>query len=150
TDVWRDAGREVLIVEGEKKVDALTSLGLLATTSAGGAQTPRKSDWSVLAGREVAILPDHDEPGHVYAREVADIVLRLSPPARVKIVTLPELLIEREQVGELHDGDDIADLIERRRARGLDNAEIAESIATHIESADSVVEEPRPERNTKD
>jgi len=56
-------GRSWSCVKGEKAADAARLCGLLATTSAGGSQRPRrKSDWSPLGDREVWVLPDHDEP----------------------------------------------------------------------------------------
>lgn len=45
--------RRVLMCEGEKAADAARSLGLVATTSPGGAQAPAKADWSPLSGKEV-------------------------------------------------------------------------------------------------
>lgn len=91
-------------VEGEKCVEAARSIGLTATCSAHGANSPGKSDWSRLAGREVVILPDNDKPGANYAESVARILVGLTPPARVRIVELPGL-------GK---GDDIADFIAAR------------------------------------
>lgn len=69
-----DADRTVYVVEGEKDVRALESIGLLATTHAGGA-----GKWSsvadlareVLRGRFVVIIADKDEPGRKHALEVA-------------------------------------------------------------------------------
>ncbi len=57
----------VLFVEGEKCADALAGLGVLATTSFGGCKALAKTDLAPLAGRRVAIWPDHDEPGRAYA-----------------------------------------------------------------------------------
>lgn len=78
-------------LEGEKAVDAARVENLPAITSAHGSSAAEKSDWTPLAGREVVILPDHDEPGAKYARTVATILVKLNPPARVKIVNLPGL-----------------------------------------------------------
>ena len=77
------------ICEGEKCADSLLKLGLTATTSAQGAQSPRKTDWSPLAGREVVILPDNDEAGRKYAQTVLSILGGLTPPAKVRRVELP-------------------------------------------------------------
>lgn len=81
----------VYICEGEKAADAGRKMDLVCTTSAHGAAAPLKSYWSVLAGKEVIILPDHDEPGMKYAQTVAGVLLALKPPAKVKIVELPGL-----------------------------------------------------------
>ncbi|MCC7203933.1 MAG: hypothetical protein IT441_02550 [Phycisphaeraceae bacterium] len=98
-------GELVAVVEGEKCVDAARSIGLLATTSAGGAQAARKTSWEQLAGREVVILPDHDTPGEKYAAEVAEILRALTPPSVVKIVRL------WDHWPDLAEGGDIADVL---------------------------------------
>lgn len=85
------ASELAFVVEGEKSACALASLGLLVTTSAHGAKSAEKADWTPLAGREVVILPDNDEEGRAYARGVAIMLAQLSPPAAVKIVELPNL-----------------------------------------------------------
>ena len=85
------SGELVFIVEGEKCACELATLGLLVTTSAHGAKSAHKTDWQLLAGREVAILPDNDAEGRAYAQTVAGILNRLSPPAVVRIAELPGL-----------------------------------------------------------
>ncbi len=96
----------VYVTEGEKAADAGWSLGLLATTSPHGAQSAAKADWRALAGRDVVILPDNDDPGRRYADEVASLLLGLQPPATVRIVALPEI----------EAGEDLHDWLERRDA----------------------------------
>jgi hypothetical protein len=86
-----EASSVVFVAEGEKCVDRLAAMGKVATTSQGGALSPSKSDWSPLAGRDVVILPDNDQPGEGYAEAVCGILAGLSPPARVRIVRLPGL-----------------------------------------------------------
>lgn len=61
------AGR-VYVVEGEKCADAARSIGLTATTSAHGSKSAHKTDWRLLAGRDVVILPDNDPAGQGYAQ----------------------------------------------------------------------------------
>jgi phage/plasmid-associated DNA primase len=89
----------VVVCEGEKASDAGRNIGLCCTTSAHGAKSPAKTDWTPLAGREVVILPDNDDAGRAYAESVKEIVLGLSPPAEVKIVQLPGL----PDKGDLYD-----------------------------------------------
>ena len=57
----------VFIVEGEKDVDRLLGLGLVATCNAGGAGKWRKHHAEYLSKRSVAIIPDNDEPGESHA-----------------------------------------------------------------------------------
>ena len=64
----------VYITEGEKAADAVRSLGLTATTSSGGSDSARWTDWRPLAGKTVVILPDNDPAGEEYARDVARIL----------------------------------------------------------------------------
>jgi putative DNA primase/helicase len=84
-------GNLVFIVEGEKCSCEVATLGLLVITSAHGAKSAHKTDWQPLAGRKVVILPDNDPEGCAYAQTVAGILTRLSPPATVQIVELPDL-----------------------------------------------------------
>jgi 5S rRNA maturation endonuclease (ribonuclease M5) len=66
----RDAQR-VLIVEGEKDVHALERLGFTATTNPMGAGKWRGEYSECLRGKDVAIVPDNDEPGRKHAHQVA-------------------------------------------------------------------------------
>ncbi len=86
------------VAEGEKACDAGWSIGLPCVTS-GCDKSANSADWTLLGGRSVAILPDHDQPGMKYARAVAQKLLALNPPAAVKIVQLPGL----DDGGDLHD-----------------------------------------------
>ena len=86
-----DGAPRVWIVEGEGCADAAAGVGLVATTSAHGAKSAAKSDWTPLAGRDVVILPDNDEADRRYAADVAAILMRLTPPATVRVVDLPGL-----------------------------------------------------------
>jgi len=61
----------VVLVEGEKCVDALNGVGILATTAFGGCNGVGKTDFAALKGRDVIIWPDNDEPGMKYADAVA-------------------------------------------------------------------------------
>jgi hypothetical protein len=65
-------GAPVIVGEGEKAADALSQLfpNCVVTTAVGGAQSPDKSDWSPLAGRNVLIWPDNDKAGLTYLRKV--------------------------------------------------------------------------------
>ena len=69
---------QVVVNEGEKAVDATTVLlpDDVATTSPNGCKAPHKADWTALAGKEVLIWPDADEPGKVYAEAVATLALQ--------------------------------------------------------------------------
>jgi hypothetical protein len=97
----------IFIPEGEKCVCAVESLGLKATTSAHGAKAAHRTDWRPLAGvgRVIVILPDNDSDGERYAQNVASLLFRLSPQPIVKVLKLPGLTEE---------GDDIVDWLAAR------------------------------------
>lgn len=79
----------VLIVEGEKDADRLASLGLMATTNAGGAGKWTADLCEHFKDRDVYIIPDNDEAGEQHAALVAE---RLASVAReIRIVKLPGL-----------------------------------------------------------
>ena len=59
------------IVEGEKDVDRLASLGIPATTCAQGAKKWHRGYAKHFEGKCVAILPDNDEPGREHAQMIA-------------------------------------------------------------------------------
>jgi hypothetical protein len=87
-----NSDQPIFVVEGEKCTCALEeTLGVLATTSAHGAEAERKTDWKPLADRVVVILPDNDKSGRKYAGTVEQILTKLSPAAKVKVVDLPGL-----------------------------------------------------------
>jgi len=85
------AAETIYVVEGEKAAEAARSIGLIATTSAHGSQSPGKTDWAPLAGKTVVILPDNDAAGKAYAEAVATLLGDLKPPPMVKVVELPGL-----------------------------------------------------------
>jgi hypothetical protein len=81
----------IFVLEGEKCADAARNIGLPAVASAHGGESAHRTNWNPLAGREVVIVPDNDDTGRKYARQVAAILTLLAPPAVVKIIDLPGL-----------------------------------------------------------
>lgn len=79
---------EVWICEGEKAADAAVSLGLQATTSAGGSKAADKSDWSTLDGKRLYIVPDNDEPGRKYCDEVCRLIFEQTTVDEIHIANL--------------------------------------------------------------
>ncbi len=105
----------VAILEGEKCADIAAAMGLVpATTSAHGAKSPHRTDWSPLAGRFAAIIGDADTDGMGYVAQIAAVLATLDPPACVQVVSLPGLA----------EGEDIEQFIEARGGTGRTDAEI--------------------------
>ncbi|MEZ5713419.1 MAG: DUF927 domain-containing protein [Sphingobium sp.] len=83
----------VLIVEGEKTADAAAGLfpGFAVASWSGGSKAVSKADWSPLAGRTVAILPDADTPGREASEAVRKAVLAVGGEGAA-VVQLPASL----------------------------------------------------------
>lgn len=70
-------GGRVFVVEGEKDVHTLETLGSVATCSPMGAGNADKCDWTPLKGARIALIADKDEAGREYAIRVRDILTDL-------------------------------------------------------------------------
>jgi hypothetical protein len=73
----------VYIAEGEKDVDRLRQWGLIATCNPCGAGKWRSEFNQSLAGFDVVILPDNDEPGRKHAQDVARNLMRIAASVRI-------------------------------------------------------------------
>jgi len=117
-------GAWVYVCEGEKAVDAARAVGLVATTSAGGAEAAGKTDWSSMKNKVVVILPDNDDAGERYAEEVA----RLSRRAGAEEIRIVRLV---DRWPSLPEHSDITDVLDREGGDGdtvleaLDNLAVA-------------------------
>jgi putative DNA primase/helicase len=99
--VWKKHPRQVLyrlpelleapivfVVEGEKDAETLRDYGFVATTNAGGANAAWLECYTTtLAGREVIIVPDNDQPGWQRAKIIARALL--GSAARIRVFDLP-------------------------------------------------------------
>lgn len=86
-----EAGSHVFVVEGEKCAEAVKSLGLVATTSSGGGKATAKTDWSPLAGMDVVVLRDNDEPGEAFRQDLLRLLQQLENPPAIRCLDLPGL-----------------------------------------------------------
>ena len=112
----------IFVVEGEKAADATSSLGLIATTSAHGSKSAGQADWTPLTGRDVVVLPDHDEAGDQYAERVAELA-KEAGARRVTVVWLSSLW------PEIPAGGDMADFLAHR---GGDTVSVREELEAAI------------------
>jgi len=110
---------EVWFVEGEKDCDNLWECGLVSTTSPGGAKAWKDEYAEPLIGKRVVLIPDNDEAGYAYMRDVAS---SLMGKAELSCVLLPDKDVSDwlakkhrpEELAALH--QDVAALLEGRRA----------------------------------
>lgn len=95
--------RPVLVVEGEKAAAAAARMfpKVVVTTWAGGAQSVGQADWSILAKRQVTLVPDCDKPGVQAMQWVANALRDKATSIRV--------IDPRNHDPALPDGWDLAD-----------------------------------------
>jgi RecA/RadA recombinase len=117
----------VVVVEGERKAELLGQLGIAAATSVGGAASGHLSDWSVLTGRPVVVLPDADAPGRRYAEQVGEALRALGSTSAFRCLQLPGIAegsggdvldwVQTEFGGELADA---AEAVQRLLSESLE------------------------------
>jgi hypothetical protein len=81
-------------VEGEKDAINLSEIGILATTTSGGAGKAHLTDLHILHGHRIAVIPDHDainergrRPGWDHAMALCDLLY--GKVISLKVVRLP-------------------------------------------------------------
>ncbi|HEX3220602.1 MAG TPA: hypothetical protein VHU77_11415 [Candidatus Limnocylindria bacterium] len=119
-------GRPVLLVEGEKDVENLRKLGLIATTIAGGAGAWRPEYAEPLRDRTVVIIPDNDEPGRQFAMQAATWILRSL------VVVLPGLAEKGDVSDWIAAGGTARQLGELARAAARAKVRNAEEVAAAL------------------
>jgi len=108
----------VFIVEGEKQVDYLRSLGLVATCNPGGAGKWLRSYAKYFDDRNVIVVPDNDPPneqtgkipGAAHARDVADSLIGIAKS--VHVIQLPNAELKWGLDDWLQNGNTLDDLSE--------------------------------------
>ena len=82
-------GRAIIIVEGEKDVEAATNIGLVATTFAGGAGKWHKEYSKWFQEAKVICLPDNDDAGRKGMRLIASEIVKVAES--VSWLELPDI-----------------------------------------------------------
>lgn len=137
---------KVFVVEGEKAALALRKMlpESPVLTSVNGSKSASKSDWSPLAGCDVVIWPDNDEPGAKYLQDVRRLIRDNDPATPISVVDVEALLravcslkgwVYEEKAVEFK-GWDAADVA----ALGLESEVLAALIDKAIEPAEQTSE----------
>jgi hypothetical protein len=79
--------RPIFIAEGEKDVDALMQLGVIATCNSGGAKKWSDKHSELLRGADAIIIPDADEAGEEHLEVVTKSLTGIAK--RVRTLRLP-------------------------------------------------------------
>lgn len=75
---------DIVFVEGEKKADALASVGIEATCIMFGSNAPlEKVNWTPISGKHITIWPDKDSSGLGFAEKLAPVLAALGCTVRV-------------------------------------------------------------------
>ena len=123
----------VFLVEGERDVHTLKRMGLVGTTSPGGAGKWKPAFNKCLKGREVIIPPDNDDPGRSHASQVAASLHSIAESVRV--LELPNLPI----------GGDVSDW-----AKGRDPVDAGEDLCRLADEAETWSPQPADREDTHD
>ncbi len=84
-----DEKETIYIVEGEKDVENMASIGLIATTNSGGGAKWKKSYNEYFKNANVIILPDNDETGIKHSETITQELQGIA--GSIKTVLLPDL-----------------------------------------------------------
>lgn len=87
--VAKRLGQRIYVVEGEKCVEAVVSLGLVATSNEDGAGKWTRSHAELLKGARVTLVADNDEAGAKHMDAVAASLAGVA--AEVRRLVLPDL-----------------------------------------------------------
>lgn len=134
TDLVARPNSAVIITEGEKCVIAAANLlqDYVCVTYMGGSGAIAKTNFDTLAGRDVIIMPDNDEPGEKAAERLEEKLIEVGA-ARIRHFNISDL--SQTMVAEhCRKGFDIADAI----AIGFD----AECFKDALENPELITEAP--------
>jgi len=112
---------KILIVEGEKAMDAATQLfkqlqnDVIVTTWIGGSNAVKKTLWGHLAGRDVTIWPDNDDAGITAANDIVAIIQDYVKTLKVlevqKIQQIPKKWDAADALNEAWDRKKLIDFV---------------------------------------
>lgn len=109
--VVSNPGKRVWVVEGEKSVHALQSLGEVAVSGGGGSgQRSFGESLAILKDRDLFLVPDNDTPGAEYVAHLRHELVGVGPRT-VRVLSLP-VPPKGDIVEFLRDGGDIKSLTE--------------------------------------
>ena len=137
------ADTPVLILEGEKTAEAAARIfpDHICISWMGGANAVHKSDWSLIADREVTIWPDNDDAGIKASLEIADI-LQEKYSNIAKLTPLPDTLPAKWDVADpVPKGIDLNELLRK----ALCKEEIRKALGNSTINRATQVEEPQAE-----
>lgn len=132
------AGATIYLVEGEKDVHTLVRRGLCATTNSGGAGKWEPQYTDALAGADVVIICDADEPGRAHARQVKEFLVEAGCSVEIR-----ESAYEKDISDHLGAGHAFDDLLVTSPAekplRFTGGVDVLEAIERNVEDVEFVI-----------
>jgi hypothetical protein len=98
-------GRVIYLCEGEKAADALSSLGVVATTAHTGAGGWNDDLNQYFIGANVVIVPDNDSAGWSYAHKVVESFISNKNIRSVRVLELPVKELKEDAFEWVHKYD---------------------------------------------
>jgi len=92
----------VMLCEGEKCVHALEECGYTATTNPGGSKSWKSGYAQYLAGKEVVVFPDNDDPGEAWLESVKESLA--SNVKSMRVIRMPET---HNDIADMLDADGV-------------------------------------------
>lgn len=102
-----EAGWLIYLVEGEKDVLALESIGLVATSAPMGANNFSKVDVAPLTGAKVTAIVDRDEAGKTWAAQVLEVLHPI-----VATISFKHAAVGKDAADHVAAGLGVVDLLE--------------------------------------
>jgi RecA/RadA recombinase len=109
--------KTIFLVEGEKDVEALKKLGLLASCNSGGAKKWTQDLNQHFAGRKIIVLPDNDEAGRNHAKVLVEQLASVAQ--EVRILELPNLKEKADVFDWIQDGGSKDQLVQLAKVAPL-------------------------------
>ena len=122
----------VVIVEGEKTVEAAQQRwpDRVFTTWSGGTGAVKQTDWSLLKGKNVILVPDNDQPGITAMENIASILFAQDTSIKVSFAyrKVQDNLPKGWDLADVKDGDSTGDLI-LQDAKQVDLDQVSKPLA---------------------
>jgi len=144
-EIMGNAKAKILLVEGEKaRLSAERLVGspkLIVVTWAGGSKAVEKTDWSVLAGRDVIGWPDADSQKHKRGEREGEYIAYHEQGGMAAMLKIAELsganmrIVRIPGPGQVESGWDLADA----EAEGWDRARVFGFIKENSAKAGEII-----------
>ncbi len=138
-EVVKNKNSLVFVVEGEKDVDTLAGIGIVATTNSGSLNSVKDFDYSPLGGKSVCIWPDHDDTGEQFCDAIVKAVSGIDNRVITLRVIRPYGEVDEKNIAQdPNNKKDATDWIIEQREAGKDDDQIKQEILAMFQNAESV------------